>query len=299
MLIALVITFTIASPYFLTWNNAFTIGGNMSVLAIMGLAQTFLIVSGGVDLSLGSVAAFTTVLIGLMVHHGVNPWWAAAIAVLCGPVIGAFNGAVVVWLGINPLITTLGTLSILTGAAYVITQAQAFLVTSRSFETIGAGHIGPVPAPLLIFAALFLIALAIERMTLAGRWIYAIGGNAEASRLAGISVKRVRFSLYVVSGLSASIAGVIVTSQLGSAAAQVGSTYLLSVVTAVILGGTSLEGGRGTVVGTLVAAVILGVLENGISQVQLSSYFQDMALGIALLIAVIFDRATARHATMR
>jgi ribose transport system permease protein len=294
MLALLIISFSLTSPYFLTFSNAFIIGGNMAALGIMALAQTFLIVAGGVDLSLGSVVALTTVIIGVLVNAGVNVWVAALIGFLCGPVIGGVNAVFIVVLGINPLITTLGTLSIVTGVSYVLTQAQSFLVTSPSFAAIG-GYAGPIPVPLLGFLVLFLIALLVERFTITGRRIYAIGGNYEASRLAGIRASRVRFMLYVVSGASASLAGLVVTSQLGSASADVGSTYLLAVVTAVILGGTSLEGGRGTVVGTLVAAVVLGVLQNGFAQLQLSSYLTNVALGVALLIAVMSDRFTARQ----
>jgi ribose transport system permease protein len=290
MLLVLVVIFSVTSPYFFNTQNFFTISGGVSVLGIMAIAQTFLIISGGVDVSVGSTVALSGVIVGLGELHGMNIWIAALLAVLAGAGIGAINGVIVVQMKINPLITTLGTLSIFSGLAFLISSGQTLIVSNSQFTYLGAGYVGSVPFSFVIFLVLFAMCLFVERFTPLGRTIYAIGGNIEASRLAGLRVKMLPFLMYVASGLSAGIAGVIICSQLNASSPEVGATYLLSVVTAVILGGASLAGGRGSLVGTLIAIFILGVLQNGFALLQFSSYAQTVALGVALIIAVLLDQ---------
>jgi ribose transport system permease protein len=292
MLVGLIIAFTVSSGNFLTVDNFLNIGSSAAALGIMAVAQTFLIVSGGFDVSVGSVVAMTTVIIGLGVNDGLSIWVSTVLALLAAMLIGAVNGSIVVWLKVNPLITTLGTMSIFSGLAFIISNGRTLVITDSAFINLGLGKLWGVPIPLLIFCAAFLCGIVVERLLSVGRAIYAIGSNAEAARLAGIRVKQVPFVLYVVSSLSAGIAGVIVTGQLASASPQVGQSYLLSVVTAVILGGASLAGGRGSVLGTLVAVAILGVLQSGFSLLSLSSYVQTVALGGALILAVLIDQAS-------
>jgi ribose transport system permease protein len=294
MLGVLVLVFSLSSPYFFTTSNALIIAGNMSVLGIMALAQTFLVVAGGIDLSVGSVVALTTVLIGIFAAD-MNPWLAAGLAMVAAIAIGVVNGVIVVRIRINALITTLATLSIFSGVAFILTGAESKLVPEGSFGFLGAGYIGDVPFSFVLYAGIFLVFVFVERLTVLGQRIHATGGQPEAARLVGLKVGRILFGLFVLSAASAGLAGIIVTSQLGSSAPQTGATYLLSVVTAVFLGGTSLAGGRGSVIGTFTAVLILAVLQNGFALLQLSSYYQDVALGVALLLAVILDtQARAR-----
>lgn len=210
--------------------------------------------------------------------------------------MGAVNGLIVVHLKVNPLITTLGTLSVFSGFAFTISGGSTLIVSDAGFGFLGSGKVLGIPFCLLLLIALSLDALWIERFTRTGRAIYAIaiGGNAESARLGGLRIDRIPFMLYVFSGMSGSLAGIIITSQLAAASPQVGQTFLLSVVTAVILGGASLAGGRGSVIGTLVAVLILGILQNGFALLQLSSYVQTMAIGFALILAVLLDQTTRR-----
>ncbi len=292
MLLVLVAIMWWKSPYFMTASNILAIGSQVGALGIMAMAQTALIVSGGFDVSVGSGVAMCGVVLGVLYAHGWNIWIATGIAVVTGAAIGAVNGLVVVVLKVNALITTLGTLSIFSGLAYIMTSGQTLTVDNESFAFLGIGQVIGLPFPLALFIVVLAIALVVERYTKAGRTYYAIGGNLEAARLAGLRVKLNSFVLYVVSGLSAGIAGVLITAQLAASSPQVGANYNLSVVTAVILGGASLAGGRGSAFGTLIAVLILGVLQNGFALLQLSAFVQTMALGIALIIAVLLDQTT-------
>lgn len=210
-----------------------------------------------------------------------------------GLLVGIVNGTVVVALRINALITTLGTLSIFSGLAYLLTAGKTLIITSPPFQFLGSGYIGPVPVSMMVSGVVAGVGVFVARYTGLGRSVFAIGGNPEAARLSGIPVRKVQFGLFVVSGLLAGLAGVLITSQLGASSPQVGETYTLSVVTAVILGGTSLAGGRGSVVGT-VLVVILTVLQNGFALLQFSSYVQTMSLGIVLILAVLLDETVRR-----
>jgi ribose transport system permease protein len=290
LLIVLIITFSIASPYFLNLNNFLDIGAVVGILGIMAVAQTLLMISGGIDISLGSCAATSAVTLVIVQQAGASIWVGAGVALLIGAGIGALNGTITVFFGVDPLVTTLGTYSIFQGLAYVIAESRTLIFNSDSFSFLGTGSIGSVPFPLVLFALVFIVGLFVERMTRFGRSIYAIGGNFEAARNSGIRVNSIRFVLYVASGISGAIAGILVTSQLSSAAPQIGSAYLLAVITAVILGGASLKGGRGSLVGTLIAVAILGVLQNGFALLQWSSFAQSIVLGVFLIVAVLLDQ---------
>lgn len=290
MLIVLIVIFWIASPYFFNLNNFLDIGAVVGILGIMAVAQTLLMISGGIDISLGSNAATSAVTMVIVHQSGVNIWAAAGIGLLIGAGIGALNGFVTVFFGVDPLVTTLGTFSIFQGLAYVIAESRTLIIDSDSFSFLGTGSIGSVPFPLILFALVLLAGIFVERFTRFGRAIYAIGGNFEAARNSGIRVNAMRFTLYVVSGVSGAIAGLLVTSQLSSAAPQIGTSYLLAVITAVILGGASLKGGRGSLVGTLIAVAILGVLQNGFALLQWSSFAQSIVLGVFLIVAVLLDQ---------
>jgi len=293
MLVVIGAYFALSSPFFLTVNNMLIIGAGIAALGIMAIAQTFLMISGGIDISVGSVVAVSGVVMGIVLMAGA-PFALAALAAGTGVLAGAFNALLVVVLKIGPFIATLGSLSLFSGLAYTLTNGQTRALSDPVLTFIGIERIAGVPLPLVLFILLLLVGLAIERFTTWGRTIYAIGGNQEAARLSGVNIKRSQVILYVVSGTSAGIAGVLTVAQLASASPQVGANYLLSVVTAVILGGTSLTGGRGSLLGTFVAVLILGVLSNGFALLGWSSNAQTTALGAALIIAVLLDQVTRR-----
>lgn len=290
VLAALVVFFAVKSPAFLEVGNFLAIGAVSGVLGVMAITQTFLIISGGIDISIGSAAAVSGVILGRAYEADVNIWAAVVIALLVGGAIGALNGLITVRLKINPLVTTLGTYSVFLGLSYVISNATTLVISDKAFSFLGSGKILGIPVPLIIFVVALLIGLLVERRTATGRAIFAIGGNLEAARLSGIRINLIRFLLYLLSGLSAGVAGIVLTAQLSTSSPNIGSAYLLSVVTAVILGGTSLQGGRGSLAGTLVAVVILGVLQNGFALLSVSSFAQTMVLGIFLIGAVLLDQ---------
>jgi len=295
MLIMMIIFFRFQSPeYFLTFDNAITILVGATALGIMASAQTPLIISGGIDVSVGSVVALTTVMVGKLLATGMASWLVVLLAILIGTSIGLLNGFIVVQLGVNPFITTLGTMSFFSGLSFILSAGQTVSIRDPLFDWFLYSKV--LKIPVLVIIVVFVIALAyfVERKTVVGRNIFAIGGNREAARLSGISTKMLPLGLYMVSSLSAAIAGVVLVSQLGSASPQLGTSYLLSVVTAVILGGTSLAGGRGSVAGTAIAVGILATLSNGFAQMQLPSYGQTTALGAALIIAVLVDQTSSK-----
>jgi ribose transport system permease protein len=289
MALLISIYFGLSSPYFFTTDNVLIIGATAAPLGIMALAQTFLILSGGIDVSVGSVVAITTVATGLLVQGGMDFWPAAALAVGLGGFVGAVNALLVVVLTINPFIATLGTLSVFQGLAFAVTGGKTIVVDNSTLAYIGIGSLFGLPVPMVVLIVAFIVAVIFERFTRWGRTVYAIGGNAEAARLSGLRVKSTRAALYILSGLSGGVAGVLILGQLSAASPQVGATFLLSVVTAVILGGASLAGGKGTVVGTVVAVAILGMLNNGFALLGSSSAAQQVALGVALIFAVLLE----------
>lgn len=294
MLLVLVVYFALQSPYFLAPSNLLTIVTGAFALGVMAAAQTPLMISGGFDVSVGSVVAIVTVVFGMLTTAGLPSMLAMIAVLVVAAAVGAVNAALVVALKVNPLIATLGTMSVFSGIAFLLSSGQTQVVLDPVLDWFTSTRIAGIPVLVIILVLVYAIALLVERRTVTGRYVYAIGDNREAARLAGLPVNRLPFLLYILSAVSAGVAGLIVTGQLGSASPQVGSTYMLAVVTAVILGGTSLSGGRGSVIGTLLAVLILGVLQNGFALLQLSSYVQTVALGIALIIAVLIDHATRR-----
>lgn len=287
--------FSCLSPYFLSVLNFRNMLSTVAVIGIISSASTIVIVSGGIDLSVGSVAAIAGVLIAQLANRA--PIEVAVIAaLLAGGVIGLFNGAAITLARINPLITTLGTLSIVHGLAFIFAGGLTHSIGSEGFGFIGKEFIFRIPVSVILMGALFLLAGWVMGWTVFGRSVYAIGGNARASRLAGLSVRRVQMIVYVISGFSAALGGVVLASQFNAAAPQAAAGIELSVVAAVILGGTSLNGGKGTVVGTLLGVLIMGTLNNGLNVLSVSSYWQDVARGSVLLLAVGLDQLRLRFA---
>jgi ribose transport system permease protein len=260
----------------------------------MAVAETLVIIMGEIDVSIGSVMALTSVLIGLLVGQGLNPWVASLVALLAASGVGLVNGVLVVFFKINSLVVTLGMYSVALGVAYVLSNSSTVAIGGSGFGTIGSGTVGSVPVQVFIFLGIWTAAYAVLRLTALGRHIYAVGNNYEAAVRAGIRADALQIGLFVTMSVSAAVAGIIVTSELSSAAPQIGDPYLLSVITAAILGGASLAGGRGTLVGTLIAVAILGVLQNGFALLSLSVYTQYIVLGSLLILAVLTDQLARR-----
>ncbi len=288
--VALGAIFSLLSPYFLSLRNMLSIGGNVAFMGLMAATGTPLIIAGGLDLSVASVAGLSGVLIALANAAGLAIWPAVLLAVLAAGAVGLINGLLTTRLRLNPLIVTLGTMSIVSGVSLVLTGGLTRPLMVPGFNWVGSGRLFGVPVPLLLMLLAYAILAVLLTRTQFGRYVYAAGGNPEAARLIGIPVDRVVMSLYVLSALSGAAAGTVLAAMLGAAAPNAASQHLLTVIAAIILGGTSLYGGRGSVWGTLLAVLILGTLANGLTLLDVSSFWQDVTRGVVLVLAVSLDR---------
>jgi ribose transport system permease protein len=286
-LAAEIIYFSVQSPYFMNWDNWVNILNAIAITGVLAAAGTLLLVAGQFDLSVGSGVAFVGVVLAqLAPDHGLA--LAVPIAMAAGVGIGMLNGFLVTVIGVNALITTLGTLAIFRGLTLVIGKGQNIIIDNFSWATDRPFLSLPVTA--LAFAALAVVFFLVMRFTVYGRKMYAIGANRVAARLVGIRVNRSLFIGFLLSGVCMAIAGLLSASQLGSTSGTTGTGLELAVVTAVILGGTSLSGGVGTIQGTVVGLLIVGVLSNGLTLLNVASPWQQVATGILLILAVAFDR---------
>jgi ribose transport system permease protein len=293
--VAMCILFSILSPYFLTANNFVNIGQTLSVVGIVAIGETLALISGGVDLSVGSVAALTGVVTGLLWEKAGMPIGLCAVGGLMSAVlIGLINGLLVTRLRINALIATLATYSAVRGFAFVLTNAQMNQLNHPQFQFLGRGDIGGVPFSLILMIVLYLIFIFILRHTPFGRALYAIGGNPMAARLGGVPTRRNLLIVFILSGLMAGIGGLISASQLAAGAPQAATGLEFTVIAAVVLGGTSLAGGKGTLIGSFIGVFILRTLDNGLILTNVSSYYQEVARGAVLIVAVGFDQIRSR-----
>jgi ribose transport system permease protein len=292
--ILLLAAFSFLSPYFLTLSNLSNIGTNMAFIGLMAAAGTPLIIGGGLDLSVAAVAGLAGVIVALMHANGLNIWMGCVTALVIGCAVGVLNGFIVTRLRLNPLIATLGTMSIFSGISMVLTGGLSKPLFIPAFNWLGSGRVAGIPFPVILMLLVFLVLSLVLSKTPFGRFVYATGGNPEASSLLGVPVERTQMVLYVLSGLSGASAGVILAAMLGAAAPNAAGQHLLTIIAAIILGGTSLFGGRGSVWGTLIAVLILGTLNNGLTLMNVSSFWQDVTRGVVLLMAVGLDQLRVR-----
>ena len=292
----ILVAMSLLSPYFLSSKNFTNLLLASSTMGIIAMFTTMLMVGGGLDLSIGSTVA----LVGVIISHAqytLGIPGAVAVGLAASVAIGLTNGLLVTRVGINPLITTLGMFSVVRGLAFVISGGLTETMFDPVFGRLGRGFIAAIPVPVIIFAVVTVACHVVMKYTKYGRAMYSIGGNPTASRLAGLPVKRYQLAAYVLSALSAGVAGVILTSLLGAGAPQAATGLELSVIAAVILGGTSLAGGKGTILGTLLGVLILGTLNNGMVLLSVSAYYQQIAQGLVLLLAVGLDQLRLRGTT--
>jgi ribose transport system permease protein len=292
--VVLLVVFSILSPFFMTLRNMLAISSNVAFIGLMAAAGTPLIIAGGLDLSVAALAGLTGVLIAVMNALGIPIWIAVLIAVGVAAAVGFLNGLLATGLKLNPLIVTLATMSIVSGAALILTGGLTKPLIIDGFNWIGSGRVFGVPVPAILMIATYIVLAVVLRNTRFGRYVYASGGNVEASRLLGLPVQEVQISLYVVSAVSGAVAGTVLAAMLGAAAPNAAAPHLLTVIAAIILGGTSLQGGRGSVWGTLVAVLILGTLNNGLTLLDVTSFWQEVTRGVVLLLAVGVDQVRLR-----
>jgi ribose/xylose/arabinose/galactoside ABC-type transport system permease subunit len=295
-LLLLCIVMTILSPFFLTFNNLSNVGIQIAVIAILALGQTFVIVSGGIDLSVGSVLGLSGIVFGwATVVAGLPLPVALALGIGAGALAGLTNGLLITLGRLPSFIATLAMLSAARGLSLVISGNAPLNPIPEAVRTLGSGtFLGFVPLPIILMLVMWAAAVVILRSTYAGRCMYAIGGNEEASRLSGINVSRQKLVVYTLSGLFAGIAGILLTARLASAQPQAGFTFELDAIAAVVIGGASLSGGVGTASGTLIGALILGVLRNGLNLLNVSSDWQQVVIGVVIALAVMTDTLRRR-----
>lgn len=280
--------FSLASKSFLTLGNILSMGRQMSFTGIAAIGMTLVMLTGGIDISVGSMLAMAGVLCAkLSADVGLPLWIAVVITLLIGALFGLINGAAVTRLHIPALIATLATQTILKGIAYLLTNAVPVKNLSATYKFLGQGYIfGVIPVPLIITVALYVLAWWYLDKTYLGRRVYLSGGNEEAARLSGINTKWTITGTYVFSGVFAAIAGVLMAARLGSGQPSVGSGFEMDVITATVLGGISVNGGKGKVVNVFVGACIMGVLANGMTMLNINQYLQWIINGLVLLFAV-------------
>ncbi len=286
----LIAIFSVLSPFFLTVRNMLQIGGNVAYIGLMAAAGTPLIIAGGLDLSVAAIAGLTGVVISMFYGAGVPIWLAVVLATCVAAGVGVVNGLFTTRLRLNPLIVTLGMMSVVSGISLVLTGGLTRPLMVGGFNWIGSGRLFGVPMPLILMLVMFAVLWVVMSRMRFGRFIYAAGGNPEAARLIGIPLERTLIVLYVVSAVSGAIGGTVLSAMLGAAGPTAAGSQLLTVIAAIILGGTSLNGGRGSVWGTLLAVLILGTLNNGLTLLDVSSFWQDVTRGVVLMLAVSLDQ---------
>ena len=287
----LIIYFSVQVPQFRSWDNALLILLQVSVIGIIAIGMTFTILTAGIDLSVGSLLAIAGIFSGVFAQKDPTLSTVAlafSLPILIGLAGGAINGLVIAWAGVSPLIVTLGTLTAYRGFV-VWYRVNPIYDLQPYYQVVGQGTVGPVPIPVLILIAMAIVAWTALSFTRFGRYVYAVGGNREAARAAGINVELVTFSVYVISGFCVGVAALIFTSRLMAAQAISGQGFELQAIAAAVVGGASLFGGRGRISNTIVGALIMGVLFNGFVMLDVPQPIQQMAIGIIIIAAVWLD----------
>ena len=279
------------SPHFFSVTNLFQITLQAAVIAIIAAGETFVIFSGGIDVSVGSVFAFSSIVGGLAYQATASIAASITAAIMAGMFAGLVNGLFITKLRVPPLVATLGMMGIARGFALILSDGIPIYGLSRAYAWIGQGKIGGVlPFPTVIVVAVFAAAFVVSRYTKFGRFAYAIGSNNEASRLSGIRVSSVRIGIYIISGMTAAIAGIIQAARLGTFQPAGGEGYELIAIGAVVIGGTSLFGGEGSVLSTLIGALIVTTIGNGLNLLGVTAFWQDVANGLIIIVAVAIDQ---------
>lgn len=295
ILVIICILFSILTPNFPTPGNFVNIFRQASINIVLATGLTFVILTGGIDLSVGSILGVSAV-VGVLVSLSAVSWLAIPAALVTGLIIGLINGALIAFLDLPPFIVTLGGLTALRGTAYLVANGTTVLNRNLNFAWVGNNYLGPFPWLVVIALLTVLASWFVLRRTVLGVQIYAVGGNQRAARLTGIKVNRVLLFVYGVSGLLAGLAGIMSSSRLYSATGLLGNGYELDAIAAVILGGTSFTGGIGTIPGTLLGALIIAVLNNGLTLLNMSYFWQLVVKGLVIIVAVVIDRLRRRSA---
>ena len=295
ILLCLVLSF--ANENFMSVGNWTNVLRQTSINGVLAIGMTFVILTKGIDLSVGSLLAVAGMVTGSLVtgDNPASPWLAVAAGLLTGTVLGCVNGAIVARLSVAPFVVTLGMLSVARGLTFIYNDGMPIANLSPQFRFLGQGMVGGLPVPVLVLALTFAVFWFLLNYTTFGRYVYAVGGNEKSAKTSGIRTRLVVFSVYAISGFLSALAGLILTARTTSALPQAGVAYELDAIAAVVIGGTSLNGGVGTLTGTLIGALIIGVINNGLDLLGVSSYYQQVIKGAIIVAAVLLDVSRKRQ----
>ena len=288
--LAMAAIFTIMNPAFVTWNNILTVLQQMVLNGILAVGIMFTIITGGIDLSIGCTYAITGICVAWCTVQGVNPFLAILIGIIIGLILGAFNGFLVTGMKLQPFIATLGTMSLYRGIAYVVTGGIPVTNVPDSYRNIFNGKmVFGLRYYILVMVIVFVIGYIILAKTRTGAYLYAVGGNEEAAKLSGVNVVKTKYIAYIVCGICAAVAGMVMLASLGSAEATAGNGYETNAIAAAAIGGTRMAGGRGTAFGTFIGALMLAVLKVGMVVINVDSFWQYVVTGLIIIIASYFE----------
>lgn len=294
-LIFICIILSTISPYFLSTNNLLNVLRQVSINGVLAIGMTFVILTRGIDLSVGSLLACSSIIAASFatVHHPYMPALPIMLGLASGTLLGSVNGIFISRFSISPFVMTLGMLSIARGLTYIYNDGMPISGLNDTFRFIGQGVILGIPAPALLFIGSFIFSWFILNHTVFGRYVYAVGGNPQAAKVSGINIRKITFSVYAISGLFCGLAGLMIAARTGAALPQAGVAYELDAIAAVVIGGTSLAGGRGRITGTLLGILLIGVINNGLDLLGVSSFYQQVVKGAIIILAVMLDRSRA------
>lgn len=291
LLVFILVLFSILSPNFMTENNIMNVLRQVSMIGIAGCGMMTVLLSGGIDLSIGALIAFVNVICAsMMVHMNMNPILACVIGVIVATLVGTINGILISYLKLMPFITTLCMMYVLRGTSYILTDSQPIFGLDPSFKIIGQGYFGGIPIPVIIMLVITIISGILLKRTYIGRYFYYVGGNEEATKLSGVNTRFIRCFSYTLSGFFTGIAAIVWLSRINSGQPQTAVAFEFDVICALVLGGISAVGGEGGLLGGTIGVIAIGFLNNGMTMVNLSDNYQMVVKGLVLLFAIILDR---------
>lgn len=295
VLLVVIFIMAIMSPYFFSWKNCRNILNQSAIYLVLSIGMTFVICAGQIDLSVGAIIGFSGACVGLLLNQGVSPIWAILIQLLIGVIVGIVNGIFVAYGKINSFIVTLGMMTILRGITLILTNSSSVFGFGNIITFIGSGKIGPVNMPIILSLVIATVGGVLLHRTTFGNYCLFIGTNEIALNRSGVNVKKYKIIIFALCGLCASVAGLIITARLNSAEPLAGQGYEMDAIAASILGGTSMQGGKGNIIGTIIACLILNIMKNGLTLLAISSHYQEILTGLILLISVLISESEQRR----
>lgn len=295
VVLIIVVFMSFATDTFMTTNNITNILRQISINGVLAVGMTFVILTGGIDLSVGSLVAVTSVICGSLLENGMNTMIVIVIGVGAAMILGLLNGYLVSYVGFQPFIATLATMSVCRGFSMVYSDGKPYLIKDKAFLFIGQGKIGQIPMLVIILFVVCIIALIILETTTFGRYVFAIGGNKNAAKLSGVKTQKMEMFVYLISGLCCGIVGLMLSARISSGQPTAGEGYELDAIASVAIGGTSMSGGMGSLRGTILGFLIIGLISNSMTMLGIDSFYQDIVKGLIIILAVFLDMKTKEN----